>query len=306
MAEFLLEVTNLSKAFDEIQAVKGVSFKIRPRTLTILAGPDGSGKSTILKLILGLLAKDTGEIKLAGRPLGRDYRPLRSITAYMPEHFSLYPDLTVEENLNFFADLQGLPRKRREELKEQLLTQTGMLAFRRRRAANLSGGMKQKLALSAALLSSPKLLLLDEPTTGVDPLSRIEFFNIIQELKQAGTTIVAATPYLDEAETGDEVIFLHQGEVILQEPIQKLKEEFPVHLYRLRPRDDVFAAYQRLSAVKLPGDEIYIRGNSLLLLRPGEERFSPPEGFLETTRVSPRLEDIYIYYERKHDAHRRN
>ncbi|OQX54975.1 MAG: hypothetical protein B5M54_04120 [Candidatus Aminicenantes bacterium 4484_214] len=304
MNDFLLEVSNLNKAFGDLQAVKEVSFKLHRQSLTILAGPDGSGKSTILKLILGLLAKDSGEIKLNGQPLqNNDYRALRSIAAYMPEQFSLYPDLTVEENLNFFADIQGLPHQRREELKQHLLAKTGMLPFRQRRAANLSGGMKQKLALSAALLSSPQLLLLDEPTTGVDPLSRIEFFQIIQELKEEGTTILAATPYLEEAETGDEIIFLHQGEAILQEAIKKLKEEFPVRLYRLSPQGDVFSAFQRLSAGKLPGDEIYIRGNSLLLLRPSQEPLlSPPEGFLEITPEIPRLEDIYIYYERKHHA----
>lgn len=300
--DVFLEIVNLSKTFGTVKAVDHVSFKIRRSHLTILAGPDGSGKSTILKLLLGLLARDSGEIKVAGQVIARDSSSLRAITAYMPEQFSLYPDLTVEENLDFFADIQGLPRRDREALKDKLLAQTGMLPYRHRLAGHLSGGMKQKLALSTALLSSPQLLLLDEPTTGIDPLSRIEFFQIIHELKNQGTTILAATPYLEEAEIGDEVIFLRQGKILLQESIARLKKEFPARLYRLRPAGDVFSALDRLSRLKLAEDEVFLEGQSLVLLRPGKEPLPPWPGFLEIRRQDPRLEDIYLFYEKKGKA----
>ena len=190
----ILRVENLSKSYGRLPAVDGISFTVRPGSLTILAGADGAGKSTLIKLILGLVRRDEGRILLEGKPLGNDHSRLTRVTGYMPERFSLYPDLSVEENLNFFADIHRVVRKRREELKQRLLETTGMHPFRGRRAGALSGGMKQKLALSCILLSSPRLLLLDEPTTGVDPLSRIEFFRIIEDLKNEGRTVIVSTP----------------------------------------------------------------------------------------------------------------
>ena len=216
-------------------AVDSISFALRPGTITIMAGADGAGKSTVLKIILGLVKKDAGEIYLDGRPVGKHFDRITKITGYMPERFSLYTDLSVEENLNFYSDIHQVPRRRREEMKNRLLDKTGMLPFKKRRAGALSGGMKQKLALSSILLAFPDIIVLDEPTTGVDPLSRIEFFNIIQELKEEGKTIIMATPYLDEAEKGDEVIFIKNGQVLREGPITSLKAGFPAKLFRILP-----------------------------------------------------------------------
>lgn len=296
----MISVRNLSRSFGPIQAVKGISFSLEPGAITILAGADGAGKSTILKMILGLVKKDAGEIFLDGEKVGKNFDLITRITGFMPEKFSLYTDLSVEENLNFCADIHQVPRPRREEMKNRLLEKTGMLPFKKRRAGELSGGMKQKLSLSSILLALPQVLILDEPTTGVDPLSRIEFFNIIEELKQEGKTIVLATPYLDEAEKGDEIILIKEGEVLKKGPIASLKQKFPARLYRILPEGNILEVMQRLQADPEIGDDIYIRGRYIKYLE--KERRSPLLDKIPSREVreeTPTLEDIYLYYERK-------
>lgn len=292
-----LELREISKTFNGVEALRRVSFSVRSASLTIVAGPDGSGKSTLLKTILGLEAADSGEILLQGQSVGRHYERLRSLAAYMSEQFSLYPDLTVEENLNFYAAIQMVPSPRAKELKRRLLERTGLAPFRQRLAAALSGGMKQKLALAVALISSPELLLLDEPTTGIDPPSRLEFFSFLNELKAEGRTIILTTPYLDEAEKGDDVVFLRQGQVILSGPIAGLRKSFPWQVYRLLPAGNVFDAFQELK--KVVGEEkITIRGRYLRVFVSRSEKPAWLAQFLETSEEEPRLEDIYFYYER--------
>jgi len=294
----ILEIEKLTRSFGRIRAVDGISFTIKTGSLTILAGADGAGKSTLLKMILGLVRSDSGRIILDGTPLGKDFTPLTAVTGYMPERFSLYPDLTVEENLNFFADIHRVEKRRREELKARLLETTGMHPFRDRAAGALSGGMKQKLALSAILLSSPRLILLDEPTTGVDPLSRIEFFRIIEDLTREGRTVIISTPYLDEAEKGDDVIFIKQGRVLRRGSIRRLKHEFPARLYRILPEGSVFEQLQRIRENPAVRDDVYIRGRYLKYMRRGP---LPPEELTparEIREVPPTLEDVYLFYER--------
>lgn len=297
----MLSVQNLCKSYDAIQAVEGVSFHIRTGSLTILAGADGSGKSTIIKMILGLVSKDSGTIRLQGRPVDKDYSRITRITGYMPERFSLYPDLSVEENMNFFADIQEVPRQRREKLKHQLLERTGMLAFQKRRAGTLSGGMKQKLALSTILLSSPQIILLDEPTTGVDPLSRIEFSNIIDQLKNEGKSIVASTPYLEEAEKGDRIIFLKKGKKIQEGSIRQLKENFPARVYRIRPEEDVFEVMKQLQEIEELQKDVYMKGGVIRYMQIGPSNLLPNIPLKEIREVEPTLEDVYLYYERSSD-----
>lgn len=301
----MIGVENLYRSFGPIQAVRGVSFSLTPGAITILAGADGAGKSTILKIILGLVKKDAGEVFLSGRPVGKDFDLITRIAGYMPESFSLYTDLSVEENLNFYADIHQVPRLRREEMKSHLLEKTGMLPFKKRRAGVLSGGMKQKLSLASILLAFPEVLILDEPTTGVDPLSRIEFFNIIEELKQEGKTIVMATPYLDEAEKGDEIVFIKDGEVLRKGTIASLKADFPAKLYRIRPQGNILEIMQDLQADPEIRDDIYIRGRFIKYLE--KKRESSLLGRIPASEVyeeTPTLEDIYLYYERKGHAAR--
>jgi ABC-2 type transport system ATP-binding protein len=297
MMEPIIEIRNLSKSFGAIPALRHISLVIWPGTLTVIAGPDGSGKSTLLKCALGLVGSDAGEIIFKGQSVGKDFRKLRALSAYMSERFSLYPDLTVEENLDFYAAIQGVPKAQQKEMKGQLLARTGLEPFRRRLASALSGGLKQKLALAAALVSSPEILWLDEPTTGIDPVSRLEFFEIIESFKKEGRTIILTTPYLDEAERGDEVIFFQAGKIIKKGSIAEMKSQFPCRVFRLEPEGNIFDAYQDLA--RLSGTaNIFIRGRALKIFLEKGEEFKWPERFASLQEEKPRLEDIYFYYEK--------
>lgn len=303
----MLNIEQLSKSFGPIRAVDNVSFALPPASVSILAGADGAGKSTLLKMLLGLVLKDRGTIFLKGKSIADDFSRITSITGYMPERFSLYSDLSVEENMNFFADIQQVPRKRREELKHRLLEKTGMLPFKSRRAAALSGGMKQKLALSTILLSSPEIIILDEPTTGVDPLSRIEFFQIIDDLKNEGKTIIASTPYLDEAEKGDHIIFFKNGKVIHKGLIKDLKAQFPAKIYSILPEGNIFEIMQKLQAAPEIKNDVYIRGRFIKYMQRGEKSYIRQIPAREIQEEIASLEDIYLYYERTdHDGSNRS
>jgi ABC-2 type transport system ATP-binding protein len=295
----MVSLEHVSKKFAAIRAVDDVSLAIHKGSITILTGADGAGKSTIFKMLIGLVKKDSGAIWLNGADIGDDYAQITSICGYMPEKFSLYTDLSVEENMNFFAAIQQVPARRREELKERLLKRTGMAPFRKRRAGDLSGGMKQKLALSTILLSSPELIILDEPTTGVDPLSRIEFFAIIEALKNEGKTIVMSTPYLDEAEKGDHIVFIKNGRVMRQDSLASLRSSFPARLFRILPQGNIFEAMRAAAAV--PGLEAsaYMRGKFIKYLQTGDENLGRLIPHLEMVEEKPSLEDMYIYYERR-------
>ncbi len=298
----MIRLDRLTKSFEGLKAVDDVSFTVPPGSITVLVGADGAGKSTLFKMLVGLVRRDSGRIFLRDKDIGPDPSALTAITGYMPERFSLYLDLSVEENLNFFADIHAVPRARREALKARLLEKTGMAAFRGRRAGALSGGMKQKLALSAILLASPEFILLDEPTTGVDPLSRIEFFDIIRDLKAEGRTVLMASPYLAEAEKGDYVVFLKRGRVLKSDSIARLKKTFPARVYRLTSRLPVLEAWKSLPEEKDLRRNVYIQGASLRALEtPGQDvrRLIP---HTKAEEEAPTLEDIYIYYERGAEA----
>jgi len=294
----MVRLENISKSFKNIKAVDNISFKIPESKITIIAGADGSGKSTIFKMIVGLIKKDSGKIYLQEEDIGKNYRKITSIAGYMPERFSLYKDLTVEENMDFFADINQVPEKKKEELKSRLLTKTGMSNFKNRRAGDLSGGMKQKLALSTILLSIPEFIILDEPTTGVDPLSRIEFFNIIKELKEDGKTIIISTPYLDEAENGDYIVFVRNGRIIKTDSINILKNNFPAKLFKILPKGNIFEIINKLKKYEDLKDNIYIQGKYLKYIQTEESNYKHLIPHYSIEEEKPKLEDIYIYYER--------
>jgi len=295
----MIRLEHISKQFAAIPAVSDVSLVIKKGAITIVSGADGAGKSTIFKMLVGLVKKDAGTIFLNGENIDNDYARITSVCGYMPEKFSLYVDLSVEENLNFFADIQKVRRQRREELKQRLLEKTGMLPFKKRRAGDLSGGMKQKLALSAILLSSPELIILDEPTTGVDPLSRIEFFAIITDLKKEGKTIVMSTPYLDEAEKGDFVVLLKKGRVMVQDSLAMLKKSFPARLFRILPQGNSFEVMQQIKDVPGLGGQAHMRGKFIRYMQTGPDNLGRLIPQLEMVEEKPTLEDIYIYHERQ-------
>jgi ABC-2 type transport system ATP-binding protein len=222
-AAVVLQAEALSKSFSVdkriVSGLIGVSLGIRPGEVTGLIGPDGAGKTTFMRLAAGLLVPDAGRITVMDRDATRDALEVQAMLGYMPQRFGLYEDLTVQENLDLYADLQGVPRDQRKARYDELMHMTGLVPFTRRLAGRLSGGMKQKLGLACTLVRAPRLLLLDEPTVGVDPVSRRELWAIIDRLvRDEGMSVLLSTAYLDEAERCAEVILLHEGKVMDQGP----------------------------------------------------------------------------------------
>lgn len=295
----MIRLEQISKSFGKIDALSELSVTFPKSKITIIAGADGAGKSTILRIILGLIKADAGKIFLKDNQIKSDFSKITGISGYMPEKFSLYTDLTVEENLDFFADINRVPSQRKERLKNNLLEKTGMIKFRNRRAGDLSGGMKQKLSLSSILLSSPEIIILDEPTTGVDPLSRIEFFKIIESLKDEGKTIIISTPYLDEAESGDHIIFLKNGKVLKKGDIDELKDNVPFKLIRLIPEDNIFDVMNTLKKTGNAYENFFIKGKYLNFIGDPQSSILKTIRGSEFTEKKPGLEDIYMYFERK-------
>ena len=209
---FAIDAKALTKRFDKTIALAGVSFEVRKGELFGFIGPDGAGKTTLFRILATLLVPDSGSARVLDRDVVRDLWALRDRIGYMPGRFSLYPDLSVEENLRFFASVFGTTIAREYEQIAPIYTQ--LEPFKDRRAGALSGGMKQKLALCCALVHRPEILLLDEPTTGVDAVSRREFWDLLAELKASGLTIVVSTPYMDEASRCDRVALVQHGKIL--------------------------------------------------------------------------------------------
>lgn len=210
----MITLEELTKSFGETVAVRNVSFDIGDGEIFGLIGPDGAGKTTTLRVISTAMLPTSGRVMVGGLDVTHDAEAVKKMIGYMPQRFALYPDLTVIENMDFFADMFGAPRGERREQIERLLGFARLTEFRARRAQNLSGGMQKKLALASTLMHRPRVLLLDEPTTGVDPVSRREFWDLLTQVHLEGVTILLATPYLDEAERCTHVGLLHRGELI--------------------------------------------------------------------------------------------
>jgi ABC-2 type transport system ATP-binding protein len=210
----LVELKNVSMRFNRIEAVKTVSFNVDNGNIFGLVGSDGAGKSTLLRLIATMIKPSQGEIYINGLNVLTDRRKIKNIIGYMPQRFGLYQDLTVEENINFFMDIFAIPRAERKKRKDKYLGFSNLLPFVDRLTGNLSGGMKQKLGLACVLVHEPQLLILDEPTNGVDPVSRREFWEILDNMKQEGMTILVSTAYLDEGEKCDQVALLHRSVIL--------------------------------------------------------------------------------------------
>ena len=207
-----IKVENISKSFGKVKALDGISFEVERGELFGLIGPDGAGKTTLFRLLTTLLNPDEGQAEVDGFDIVKDYHAIRERVGYMPGRFSLYQDLTVEENLDFFAALFGVKVEDSYDIVAPIYRQ--IEPFKRRRAGKLSGGMKQKLALSCALIHRPSVLFLDEPTTGVDTVSRSEFWDMLADLKHKGITILVSTPYMDEASRCDRVALCNEGRIL--------------------------------------------------------------------------------------------
>ena len=216
----------MTRAFGALTAVRDLSFSVARGEVFGLVGPDGAGKTTTLRMACALMDPTSGQVLLNGEPVNRNVDAVKDKTGYMAQRFGLYSDLTVDENMRFYGDLFGVSAAEREERALRLLAMTRMAPFRDRAAGKLSGGMKQKLALMCTLLHRPEILFLDEPTNGVDPLSRRDFWVILEELVREGLTLIVSTAYLDEAERCARVGLLHRGSLIRCGSPRELKSEF--------------------------------------------------------------------------------
>ncbi len=231
----MITIENISKAYGTTKAVQDVSLSVEPGELFGLIGPDGAGKTTLFKILVTLLLPDAGRATVAGRDVVRDFRALRSLVGYMPGRFSLYPDLSVEENLHFFATVFGTSIAANYELIREIYVQ--LEPFKNRRAGALSGGMKQKLALCCALIHKPEVLFLDEPTTGVDAVSRKEFWDMLGGLKKRGLTIMVSTPYMDEASLCDRIALMQNGRLLAVDTPAGVEQLFDKPLFAVKASD---------------------------------------------------------------------
>jgi len=226
-------VDNVTKSYGDLTAVDGISFEAHEHEIFALAGPDGAGKTSLFRSMCGLIEFDSGRIEIMGHDNTSDFDAVKEVLGYMPQAFSLYPDLSIEENLRFYAGLFGVDKKDFDRKKGRLYEFSGLGPFRSRRADKLSGGMKQKLALSCSLIHEPKVLILDEPTTGVDPLSRRQFWEILKSLRDDGATIVVSTPYMDEVERADRAAFMHRGKKLAEGTPGELAAKYDGLVYRV-------------------------------------------------------------------------
>jgi|AntRauTorcE11897_2_1112592.scaffolds.fasta_scaffold05560_2 ABC-type multidrug transport system ATPase subunit len=230
----VVEISDISKTFEHVQALQNITFEVEKGELFGLIGTDGAGKTTLFRILTTLLLPDSGRATVLGRDAVNEFRQLRPLLGYMPGRFSLYQDLTVEENIQFFASVFGTTLETNYDLVKPIYSQ--LEPFRDRLAGALSGGMKQKLALSCALIHKPELLILDEPTTGVDAVSRKEFWEMLHHLKQQGITIIASTPYMDEASQCDRVALIQNGKILKISTPDDVAKSFSSTLYGIKSK----------------------------------------------------------------------
>lgn len=295
----VVEVKNLIKNYNSVKAVRDFSFTIDRGELVALVGPDGAGKTSIFRSLCNLINYDAGEINIADYELQRDYEKIKPLIGYMPQIFSLYPDLTVEENIEFYAGLFGLSKDQVKRKEEELYRFSGLGPFHKRRASNLSGGMKQKLALSCNLVHDPEILFLDEPTTGVDPLSRRQFWEILKNLRKAGSTILVSTPYMDEVELADRSIFIYQGSKLAEGTPAELVTKFEGQVFRLDiyPDSETMDGLNAIDGViaRRFGSSIHVyigNDNKIENFYNDFERLSIGQDKIST--IPPDLEDTFI------------
>ncbi len=259
----MIQINNISKSYNDIQALKNISLKINEGELFGLIGPDGAGKTTLMRILMTLLIPDSGEATMDKLDVVKDFKKIRHLVGYMPGRFSLYQDLSVEENLNFFATVFGTTVQENYDLIRDIYYQ--IEPFKNRRAGKLSGGMKQKLALSCALIHKPKILVLDEPTTGVDAVSRKEFWEMLKKLQQKGITIMVSTPYMDEAILCDRVALIQKGQILDVDSPKRITEKFPRRIIQIRS-DEMFRlindlrAFEKVESVFAFGQFVHFTG----------------------------------------------
>jgi ABC-2 type transport system ATP-binding protein len=294
-------VSSLGKRFGTVQAVDHLSFDVQQGEIFGLVGPDGAGKTTTMRMLAGVLTPDSGSAIVAGHDVRLDPEGAKRDLSYMPQRFGLYEDLTVDENIRFYADLFGISRKEREQRSAELLAAAGFAEFRRRLAGNLSGGMKQKLGLVCALIHTPRVILLDEPTNGVDPVSRRDFWRILYSLVAQGVAILTSTSYLDEAERCHRVGLLYRGRMLFCDRPEELKKQFPGGVVVVHSSDpeQVRTALSGAGAARsvlLVGDRVHVFVDSgkgrIDELRTRLDAEKVPYDSIE--QVVPSVEDLFV------------
>jgi len=296
-----IQTNNLTKKFGSLTGVSHLNLEVRTGEIFGLVGPDASGKTTTLRMLCGILPPDEGEARVAGRDIRKEAEALKEKVGYLPQRFGLYGDLTVLENIDFYADLYQVSKNERKGRIERLLRFANLEPFGKRRAQDLSGGMKQKLGLICALIHTPQILFLDEPTTGVDPLSRRDFWMILYDLLREGVTILFSTSYLDEAERCSRIGLIYQGELLIADTPAAVKAQIAGTVLELRMENHqkgikILEGVESLRNLVLSGDKIHIlvddphEGERVIrevLKTKGME-------LLSLTVVRPSLEDAFV------------
>jgi ABC-2 type transport system ATP-binding protein len=300
-AESAIDVSGLTKLFGTVVAISDVAFDVQRGEIFGLIGPDGAGKTTILRVLSGVMAADGGTVVVDGVDVISRPDDVRPRISYMPQRFGLYEDLTVDENIRFYADVFEIPRSLREQRAARLLAASGMVEFRKRLAGELSGGMKQKLGLTCSLVHAPRIVLLDEPTTGVDPVSRREFWQILYSLRAECVTIVISTAYFDEAERCDRLALLHTGVVRYCESPGALRARMPGALLEIptsaaRAARDAIAGQPGVYSALMVGDGVHVHVDEAERRRTELDDAltakAVPHG--EIHEVTPNVEDLFV------------
>jgi ABC-2 type transport system ATP-binding protein len=294
-----VSVNNLSKSYGEVKAIENINFEVNDGEIFGFIGPDGAGKTTIFRILTTLILADEGEAKLLGYDVIKDYKKIRQIIGYMPGRFSLYQDLTVEENLNFFASVFGTTIQENYDLIKDIYQQ--IEPFKKRRAGALSGGMKQKLALSCALIHKPEILILDEPTTGVDAVSRKEFWEMLRRLKERGITILVSTPYMDEASLCDKVALIQKGKIMQIDTPIEIVNQYDKPLFAVRT-ENIYQLLQHLREYEFTNSAYpfgqYVHYTAKQGMEDSEElkSFLTEKGFqkIEIQEIRPNIEDCFM------------
>lgn len=294
--EPMIQARELTRQFGTLTAVDRLNLEVARGEIFGLVGPDGAGKTTTLRLLCGLLDPSSGEARVAGHDTVRETVAVKDQIGYMAQRFGLYQDLSVEENMDFYADLFGVTGNERKQLKQRLLPMTRMEPFRARQAGKLSGGMKQKLALICTLLHRPQVLLLDEPTNGVDPVSRRDFWAILYQLVKEGITVLVTTAYLDEAERCNRVGLMYRGRLIRCEEPDKLRHELHQVCYEVEtdhPKEDRqrLKRQEGVESVEIYGAMLHVLASPARVSLESVKQALPHAAFRQ---VVPSLEDVFI------------
>jgi len=308
--EAIIRAVELTRRFDAVTAVDHLNLEVYRGEIVGIVGPDGAGKTTTLRMLCGLVDPTEGEAWVTGRNVAKDLDAVKDHIGYMAQRFGLYGDLSVDENMLFYADLFGIDKAERDGLMQQLLRMTRMEPFRKRRAQNLSGGMKQKLALMCTLLHHPQVLFLDEPTNGVDPVSRRDFWAILYQLVRDGLTVLITTAYLDEAERCNRVGLMNQGKLIRCDAPKVLKQALAEQCYELTTPDqraalEFLQTQPGVVSVEPAGAKLHMfvageGGRAEALKNDLAARGVPASEF---RAITPSLEDVFIALVRKEAVH---